>query len=214
MNEERYMAVTISRQMGSGGHYIGYLTAKELGFKYVDREVLHEAAKYFGTNVSHLEHYDERSSSFIEKVLKGFFFGTPEISGIPPLKQPVYDTDLYTLECKIMNEIADRYSTVVIGRGGFYAFRDRSTVFRVFIHAPLEFRIRRVMKAQQISDIKEGRAIVEESDHRRGKFIRDMAGVDWTDVRNYDLCIDSSVAAFPAIAGTIIKLVKEKERSG
>lgn len=203
--------------MGSGGSYIGYRVAKELGFKYVDREILRQAAEYLGTEVSQLERYDEKSSNFMEKFVRGFSFGSPETAGIPLLRQPIYDRDLFALECNIMKEILNQHSAVFIGRGGFYALRNRegNRIIRVFIHAPLEFRIKRLMKVQNITDTRKVRSIVEDCDARRGRFIKDMVGVDWTDSRNYHLCVDSSVVGFPASVEMIVRLVtKEDGRTG
>ncbi|MGE5800533.1 MAG: AAA family ATPase [Syntrophaceae bacterium] len=210
MGTNPHRAITLSRQMGRGGSYIGYLAARELGFKFIDREVLRQAADHLGTEVSQLEHQDERSSGLIEKLIRGFFLGAPEAATTARhLKRPVYDRDLFSLECRIMNEIAERYNAVIIGRGGFHALRKRpeGSVIRVFIHAPLEFRVQRVMKARNIVDAAEARSIIEESDRRRARFIRDMVGVEWTDAKNYHLCIDSSVAGFPRSVEMIAGLV-------
>ncbi len=210
MSTQPRRAITLSRQMGSGGSYIGRLAARELGFTFVDREVLRQAAEHLGTEVSQLEHRDERSSGLIEKLLRGFFLGAPEApASFQHLKRPVYDRDLFSLECRIMNEIADRYNAVIIGRGGFFALRNRpaGSVIRVFVHAPLEFRVRRVMKARNIPEA-EARSIVEECDLGRSRFIRDMVGVEWTDARNYHLCIDSSVAGFPRCVEMIAGMIR------
>jgi cytidylate kinase len=77
MSEERHFAITISRQMGSGGAYIGHLAAEELGFEYFDREILRRAAEHFGTEVGMLEDVAERSPGLIETIIKGFSYGTP-----------------------------------------------------------------------------------------------------------------------------------------
>ena len=84
-------------------------------------------------------------------------------------------------------------------------------MIRVFFHAPQEFRVDRIMKARKINDIKEVQAIVKASDQVRAKFIRDMAGVDWMDARNYHLCVDSSAFNFSSITAMIVKLVEQKE---
>jgi Cytidylate kinase len=212
MMEKSPITITISRQMGSGGSYIGYSVAKELGFKYIDREILRQAAERLGTDTGALEYLDERSASLLETIMKGFSFGLPEISLPLPQRRPLDHRELFAVECKIMNEIAERYSAVIVGRGGFNALKNRPEVIRVFIHAPLEFRIERIMKAHNLKDKKEVQARVKESDHIRAKFIRDMAGVDWRDARNYNLCIDSSAVDFPTAIGMIIKLA-EKKRS-
>ena len=211
MSTGTHRTITLSRQMGSGGSYIGRLAARELGFAFIDREVLRLAAERLGTEMSQLEHRDERSSSLIENLLRGFFLGAPEVPAtFRHLKPPVYDRDLFSLECRIMNEIADRYSAVIIGRGGFFALRDRpaGSVTRVFIHAPLEFRVHRVMKARNIPEA-EARSAIEECDRGRSRFIRDMTGVEWTDAKNYHLCIDSSVAGFPRCVEMIVGMASQ-----
>jgi len=208
MGDKGHTAVTISRQMGSGGTYIGYLLARELGFKYIDREILRQAAKHLKTEADWLENYDERSSGLLANILRGFALGTPETTHTTPLNRPVYDRELFTLECKIMNDIVDLHNAVIIGRAGFHALRDRPGVIRVFIHAPLEFRIKRLMKVQKITDIRKARADIEKSDKRKAKFIRDMVGISWTDSLNYHLSIDSSIAGFDASMKMIMKLME------
>ena len=207
MKKEPHIVVAISRQLGSGGSYIGYLVAKELGFNYVDREILDQAAKHLGTDVRVLEHLDERSFGIIQDIIRGFSSVRTSADYVPPQIQSIYSKDLYALECKIMSEFAALHNTVIIGRAGFYALRSHPRLIRVFIHAPQEIRIKRIMEVQNITDVRRARAEVEKSDRRRAKFVRDMVGVLWTDARNYHLCLDSSVVGFPACAEMIIKLV-------
>jgi cytidylate kinase len=212
MTEKACKAVLISRQMGSGGSYIGHLVAQDLGFKYIDRVILREAAKRLGTDEESLAGREERSSSLIEKVLAGFAVGAPLAYG-PPLGRPVYDKDLFTVERRIMNDIVDHYSAVIMGRGGFHGLKDRPDIVSVFIHAPMEFRIKRVMDVLHMRDPKKAQAKIRESDRKRTKFVRDVLGLDWTDARNFQLCVDSSVSGFSGSAGIIISLVNEKRRS-
>jgi CMP/dCMP kinase len=213
MSEERHMTITISRQMGSGGAYIGHLVAKELGFKYLDREILRQSAEHLGTDVRILEDVAERSPGIVETIIKGFSYGTPTGGTLQPMRPPVYRRDLFTAECKIIQGIADQYNAVIVGRGGFYALRERPRVIRVFIHAALEFRVKRVMQVQKITDIQKARNRVKDSDQSRTKYIRDMAGVDWTDSRNFHLCIDSSFIGFRESAKMIISLAKKMQLS-
>lgn len=210
MSTGAHRAITLSRQMGSGGSYIGTLAARELGFAFIDREVLRQAAEHLGTEVNQLECQDERSAGLLERLIRGFFLGAPEApANVRYLKRPVYDRDLFSLECRIMSGIAERCDAVIIGRGGFHALRNRpaGSVIRVFVHAPLEFRVNRVMKARNVPEA-EARAAIEESDRRRARFIRDMIGVEWTDAKNYHLCIDSSVAGFPRCVEMIVSMAQ------
>jgi cytidylate kinase len=210
MEEKSFNIITISRQMGSGGTYIGYLTAKELGFRYLDREILQQAANELGIEPSMLERYDGRSASLMENIIQSFCFSTPEMPNLPPLRRPVYNKDLFALESKIMKEVADRCNAVIIGRGGFYILKDRPDTIHIFVHAPLDYRIEMIMKEQKITDKREVKKMIEESDHERTKFIRDMMGTDWYDARNYHLCIDSSVVGSPDCVKMITKLVSIK----
>jgi CMP/dCMP kinase len=212
MTEKPMVTITLSRQLGSGGSFVGYSVAKELGFQYIDREILRQAAERLGTDPSAIEYLDERSESFLETLIKGFSFGMPEISVPLPQRRPVDHRELFAMESKIMNEIAGKYNAVIVGRAGFYALKDQPDVIKVFIHAPQEFRIQRIMESQKTTDKRDILNRVKESDQARAKFIRDMAGVDWLDTRSYHLSFDSSAVDFPFIIDTIVKLV-EKKRS-
>ena len=197
--------------MGSGGTYIGYLAAKELGFRYLDREILREASRQLGVDSEVLAQQEEKSSGILENIIKMFSFGSPETTFVPPVLKPVYDKDLFLLESRIMNSVVDRYSAVIVGRGAFYALKDRTEVLRVFIHAPLEFRIRRMMKVRGNADYKEVRAMVTESDLGRAKFVKDIIGVNWRDAANFHLCIDTSVADFPSVLQIVLKYFPVKK---
>jgi|SRR5271157_1303652 len=210
MTERACKAVLISREMGSGGSYIGHLVAQDLGFRYIDRVIVHEAARRLGTDEDYLAAREERSSSLMENVLAGFAMGAP-LFFTPPLGRPVYDKDLFTVECRIMNDIVDHYNAVIIGRGGFHVLKDRPEAVSVFIHAAMEFRIKRVMDILNIGDPRKAQDKIRESDRERTKFVRDVLGLDWTDARNFHLCIDASVAGFSKCADMIVTLVKEKE---
>jgi cytidylate kinase len=127
--------------------------------------------------------------------------------------RPVYDRDLFASERKIVQDIAGKYNAVFIGRAAFHMLRDHPRVFRVFVYAPQEFRIDRVMKAQKIS-MSQAESFILESDRRRAKYIRDMAGVDWLDVRNHHLCIDTSRIEFELGAEMIAGAVRQKWPQG
>jgi len=204
-----YKSIVVSRQMGSGGTYVGYMAAKELGLQYLDREILHEASLRLGMDSGSLAHHEERSSGVFENIIKMFSFGTPEVTYTPPVTRPVYDRDLFLLESKIMNSTIDRYGAVIVGRGAFFALKDRPEVLRVFIHAPLDFRVKRIMKAKKMTDYEEAKALVLESDRNRVKFVREVIGVHWRDARNFHLCIDSGAIDFQSVLDIVLKYFKK-----
>ena len=211
MPEKRTTVVTISRQMASGGAYIAHLLARQLGYKYVEREVLHEAARELGVNISELSTRDERRTGFVESLMKSFVFGTPEAAYVPPSRRPIYDQELFETESKIITTIAEKYNAVIVGRGGYFMLRGRPTVVNVFIHAPMDFRVERLRTFHEIS-AEQAREEIEESDRQREKFLRTMTDTDRYDARNYHLCIDSAAAGFEAAQQMIVSLVERTQQ--
>jgi cytidylate kinase len=193
--------------MGSGGTYLGYLLARKLGFTYIDRELLRKAAQHLKTDAEKLASVEERSSGLLAKILQAFALGTPEAPNMPSMERPVYDNDLFTVESRIMNELADASDLVVIGRGGFHVLGARPRAVHVFTHAPVEFRIQRVMKVHKNFDAKRAQAEIEESDLARARFIKKMTGKDWAHSLNYSLCIDMSRATFEPCVEMIVSML-------
>ncbi len=211
MSEQHPVVITISRQVASGGAFIGHLVARTLGYQYVEREVLHEAANRLGVELAELDVVEERKGSFIENLMKGFAFGTPEAAYLPPSRRPVYDHELFRTETAIIRAIASRYNAVIVGHGGYSVLKDHPGAIHIFIHAPLEFRIKRFQTFHQVSP-DAAREEIEESDSRREKFLSAMTGTDRNDARNYHLCIDSRTTGFETAQQMIIELVKQVKR--
>ena len=211
MPEKRTTIITISRQISSGGAYIGHMLARKLGYKFVEREILHAAAKELDVDISELSKLDERHTSFVENLVKSFVFGTPEAAYVPPSRRPVYDQDLFKAEAKIIRAIADRYNAVIVGRGGYFMLRGRPQVLNVFIHAPMDFRIKRFQKYHDVSE-KQAREEITDSDHQREKFLKTMTDTDRYDARNYHLCINSAAAGFEEAEQMIVGLVDKIQR--
>ena len=211
MSEQRTMVITISRQLASGGAYIGHLLARKLGYRYVEREILHIAARELGVDISELSSLDERHESFVENLMKSFVFGTPEAAYVPPTRRPVYDQELFETESKIITAIANRHNAVIVGRGGYFVLRGGSNVVNVFIHAPMDFRVKRLQQFHEIS-AEQAREEIEDSDRMREKFLKTMTDTERNDAQNYHLCIDAEAAGFDAAVRMIIELVDKKKR--
>jgi len=209
--QKRTTIITISRQMASGGAYIGHLLARKLGYRYVEREVLHTAAKELGVDIADISKLEEHHDNFVENLMKSFVFGTPEASYVPPSRRPVYDQDLFETESKIIRTIADRFDAVIVGRAGYFILRGRPNVVNLFIHAPMDFRIKRLQKFHDVST-EQAREEIANSDHQREKFLKTMTGTDRYDARNYHLCIDASAASFETAQQIIMELVEKKQR--
>ena len=119
MSEQR-MVITISRQMASGGVYIGRSVARRLGYKYIDREILEKAAEQLGADRAALLAVEERCSSFVDNLVKSFTFGTPEAAYVAPSGRPVHDREVFETESRVIRAMADRYDCVVVGHAAFF----------------------------------------------------------------------------------------------
>jgi len=211
MPEKRTIVITISRQMASGGAYIGHLVARELGYKYVEREVLYRAAAELGVDIPGLAGIDECCSGFVDDLMKSFMFGAPEAPYIPPVRRPVYDRELFETESRIIRAIADQYNAVIVGHCGYCILGGRPGLVNIYIHAPKDFRAQRLRSFHSMP-AEEARAEIEESDQRRSKFIKTMSDSDWDDARNYHLCIDAQAIGFEAAQRMIVSLAEKMKR--
>ncbi|HOI14720.1 MAG TPA: cytidylate kinase-like family protein [Geobacteraceae bacterium] len=190
------ITITISRQIGCGGAYIGQEVAKSLGCRYLDREIVRHVANHLKEDESLLIDRQERISSFWENLVRSCSVCIPETGYIPPPVRPIMDSELFAVEALIIRKIAERYSSVIVGRGAFHILSDISGLVNVFLHATPEFRLRRVMDVFDIKDSEKAKNLIEDSDRQRRKFIRVLSGRDWTDARNYHLSIDTGVVGF------------------
>ena len=132
--------ITIARQYGSGGKTVGQMLAKDLGIDCYDREILRMASDDSGLNLQMFGNPDERRrNTFLTRAIKKVYKG--EV--IPPDSDDFASSDnLFNYQAKVVNDLAEKESYVIVGRCVNYVFKDRPNTLRVFIHAPWEFRDR------------------------------------------------------------------------
>jgi len=214
MSEETHWAVTISRQLGAGGAVVGQRLAARLGYLYLDREILRLAAQQTGASEENLMRWDERLSSFWERLIDSLAVGPPEstyttITGPPPVR----DAGLFAVETRIIQEIAQRRNVVVIGRGAFWILREHPKLVRIFLHAAPGKRVGAVREAFKLEMEEEARAMIDRVDKDREKFIQGMTGRMMSDARNYDLSINTGCVGWEAaeeLAFAAVKAIQEK----
>jgi cytidylate kinase len=192
--------------MGTGGSYIGQLIATRLGLKYVDREVLHLAAKEFGCDEETVAARSERISSFWETILGGLSFGAPDSRYNPPPLRQFSDRELFEKQKEILKRIAGQNNCVVVGWAGVFLLPRHRGMFTAFCHAPRSFRVKRLMSVYQDLTEERAHAIIVESDRTRELYFNEMTDHDWTCARNYNLSIDTSLMPMEEIADLMIKL--------
>jgi CMP/dCMP kinase len=197
------VVITIARQLGSGGSYIGQQIARRLGYAYIDRQILQQAAKELGVEEVELEGREGRLLNFWEKLLSSFTMAAPYPLYVPP-PLLISDEDLAEVERRLLTELAVEGPCVVLGRGAFYLLRGRARLLNIFVHAPLRFRVERVMSIHHTRSKAEAIQTIERSDQDRRRYIRTFTGRDWFDTRNYHLTIDTAKVNFATAEEMIV----------
>lgn len=190
MNKNIQARITIGRQFGSGGRQIGRAIADALGIGYYDKSLLDEAARHAGLNPELFERNDEKAPSFFSGLLSynmgyssySLFGGSSSIS----------DDALYRAQTEVIRSIADRGPCVIVGRSADYALRDRDDLVNIFIHAPIEERVRRIMERGDASTPEQARALAERTNKLRASYYNFYTDKRWGKAESYDLTIDSS----------------------
>ena len=196
--------------MGCGGAYVGQIIASHFGLKYVDREVLRLAAQSLGIEESTMEANRERVSSFWERMFGGLTFGPPDTHYVPPPVLSFSDDELFQRQVEALRLIARQEDCVIIGWGGAYVLPHHPRMVNLYFHAPLRFRIRRVMEIYDITDKQQAGRMIERSDTMRKKYFAQMTGKDWACADNYHLSIDTSIFPLPELAGKLINFIERK----
>lgn len=184
--------ITIAREHGSSGKQIGKLVAGKLGIPFYYKEMIALAAHESGLD-----------KEFISDIHKN----APDI--LYDLYASTHVVQLaITAQDKIIRKIADNGSCVIVGRSADYILRDYENVFRIFIYAPKEYRIRRVMEVYG-DTLQEAKRNIRRSDRARAGYYRHISGKCWGDAKDYDLVVDSSSGVDETVSA-ILKYISEK----
>jgi CMP/dCMP kinase len=202
--------VALSRQMGAGGAYVGQAVARQVGVRYVDREILEEAAKILGRDDTELASLEERVTSLWSRMAGVLAWGAPEAAYVPPPMPSLYEEDVFAVESGIIREIAAREDAVFVGRGAGWVLRKEAGLVSVFLHAPEPLRIDRVMHDYAMTDRDAATELVRGSDHQRSRFLHSLGGTSWLDLSRYHLCIDTGTVGLDEAAALISGLVKAR----
>jgi cytidylate kinase len=202
--------VAISRQRGSGGSYIGRAIADRLGLRYIDRQMLRDAAEYLRTHDPE-ERVEAPVGSWWSRLGQTLSLGVPEAGYMPPDADAHYEGELFEIEKKIIQQVVEgqiaNEPTVIVGRGAAQTLRGRACVLSVFLHAPEKWRIERAQQVYSLADTAAAERMVRESDRARARFVKAVAGVAWTDASVYDLTVDTSALGFEAVVEVITRAV-------
>jgi cytidylate kinase len=182
--------VTLEREYGSGGAMIAKRLASRLGWKVWDEELTAEIARVAKVDHRAALRYDERRDSFLYRMFKVYARGSYERTLPLEGESRSFDADqMVAVLHKVVEEVASRGNSVIVGRGAPYILRNRPDVFSVFIYASEEEKIRRIMSLGKTE--REAVQLVQEVDSERAAFIRHYFNKEWPLRSLYNLMINS-----------------------
>ena len=192
--------ITISRQYGSGGRFIGRKLANKLGIPFYDQELISLAAKESGFSEGFFENAEKKAtSSFLYSL---YLHGTVEgNSGLP------LDEQAFIIQSGVILDVAKKGPCVIVGRCADYILRDRTDSLHVFIHADLDKRIERVVKLYGETDQNPQKRLADKDKTRRlnYKYYTDRI---WGMSQNYYITLNSGKIGLERCGEMIVELAK------
>ena len=168
--------ITIAREHGSSGKQIGKIVAQKLGIPFYYKEMIDLAAKESGLNSEFIADINTDSPS----ILHSLYLNTDLV------QRAIIAQD------NVIKQIADEGSCVIVGRAADHTLRDYNNVINIFIYAPEEYRINRIMEVYG-DDYETAKKNVRHSDEARDSYYKNISGKSWGDRHNYHIMIDGSI---------------------
>ncbi|MDY6417875.1 MAG: cytidylate kinase-like family protein [Bacteroidales bacterium] len=196
MNTQQPFIITISRELGSGGHTVGQLLAERLGVRFSDKELIKALREEFHLTTDAIERLKGEKKDWLTSLLRKIV-AMPKAENVvewddkfvQEYRPDLSSDEIFEAEKQILRGIAEEGSCVIAGRSGFFVLKDFPNKVDIFITAPREKRIQRVMVKQHLSE-QEAAAAIDRVDEGRENYIKRYAGTSRYDVRNYDLVIN------------------------
>ena len=202
------LIITIGREYGSGGRQIGKALAERLGISYYDKEIITLAAKKSGLAEEFIAGNEQRVRSGL---MHNFSATASYHSGFFANQYLPLSENIFIAQAQAIRDIAAKESAVIVGRCADYILEGRENTINVFIHAPMETRVKRIMALHNVDEataIKE----INRSDKERGNHYFRYTDMKWGKAQNYHVCINSALMGVEKTAEMLVDLAKIEER--
>ena len=190
--------ITISREFGSGGRFIGEEVAKKLGIAYYDKNIIGQIAEKSGLSPEYIQENAELSP---KKGLFAYAFSGRDITG-----KSVEDM-VYEAQRKVILDLAGKEPCVIIGRNADFILKDRDDVLNVFIHGDMPEKIQRITRLYNVGE-QEAVKMMADTDKRRMTNYNFYTEQNWGKASNYTLCLNSSEIGYDKCESIIIECSK------
>ena len=200
INMRNPLIITIGREYGSGGREIGELVAKTLGIAYYDKKLITLAAQKSGLSDEFIANNEQRvRSGFMQNLAASAAYSSGFFSSqYLPLSESIFIS-----EAQVIRDIAAKESAVIVGR---------DNTINVFVYAPREVRVNRIMARHNLSEAEALKAI-STSDKERGNHYFRYTDQKWGKAQNYDVCINSGLMGIEKTAEMLADMAKIEVRA-
>lgn len=206
MSSDNNFVIVIGRQFGSGGRTIGKMIANRLGIDYYDTELLNKAAETEGINPEIFKAHDEKRPNVLKMLLQGAYGIADNFHTVPLSSERIYN-----VQSKIIKDICSKGSCVIVGRNADFILRDHPNLLSIFLHAPIEYRIEKILQRNESSTKEEALELARNHDKRRESFYNFYTGEKkWGIASNYHLSLDTSKLDNDAIINIIACYLESK----
>ncbi|MBR0223256.1 MAG: cytidylate kinase-like family protein [Bacteroidales bacterium] len=198
MNTNEKFVITVSRELGSGGHTIARKLADRLNVHLYDKELIKGLCQKFDLTPTSIERLKGQKKNWLSDFMH-FVFPAPSAVGFANAEKireigkeynpDVTTEDIFLAETEILRELAAEESCVIAGRSGFFVLKDHPNKLDIFITASRENRIARVMDRQNL-DKEMAEEAIDKVDKARENYIQRFSGTSRYDARNYHLCLN------------------------
>lgn len=195
--------ITISRQYGSGGKYIGEQLARSLGIPCYDKVFLEDISKKLGVSGAFFR--DENRNGLYEVGFR---------SALSAVTSLTVNNEVYESAARLIRKIAAKESAVIVGRCGDYVLKDQENVLSLFIHAKKSDRLRRCIEQYHL-DPKDAQETMLRYDRNRANFYAFYTDRQWGEASNYSMMINTSCVAIDQcvryLHAVVLAMRKEQE---
>ena len=194
----RHIVITIAREYGSGGRYVGRLVADKLGIKFYDKDFIEQLAQETGLSEEYIEENEQKMPK-LSNFNNGYYIGINN------------SDDLFLKESELIKRLANQESSVMIGRCADFILKDRDDVLKVFIYSDMKDKVKRATEIYGFDQAKAEKEI-KRIDKLRGNHYKHYTEREWKDHSNYDICINSDKLGVEKAAELICEMIREKEK--
>ena len=198
--------ITISRQFGSGGRSIGKALADRLGIPFYDKELVEQVALESGFSPDFVEQTGELSPT---RSRLGYAFAHP---GVPGVMKGMSTADfLWSVQCNVIMQLADKGPCVIVGRNADYILKDRQDALHAYVFADVAYRAERIVRRYGESD-KSPEQRLQEKDKRRRVNYQHYTGRTWGQSQNYHISLDTGVLGIDQCVDIICGIVENSKK--